>query len=81
MSELKISLIQSNLVWENIDANLSMFENKINDIVEETDLIVLPEMFNTGFTMKADQFCETINGKTIVWMKAMAGKKKYCYNR
>ena len=72
MSELKISLIQSNLIWENIDANLFMFKKKIKDIKEDTDLIILPEMFNTGFSMKAEEFHETMEGKTVSWLKEMA---------
>ena len=52
MQDLKVTIIQSNLHWENIDANLKMFGEKISSIKEKTDLIVLPEMFSTGFTMK-----------------------------
>ena len=53
MTDLKITVIQSELHWENIDENLGMFSEKISSIKVETDLIVLPEMFSTGFTMNA----------------------------
>ncbi len=53
---LKVTIIQSDLVWENVEANLLNFENKINSIREKTDLIVLPEMFTTGFSMKPEKF-------------------------
>ncbi len=67
---LKVTVIQSNLHWENISANLKMFDEKISSIKkEETDMIVLPEMFTTGFTMNATNCFETMNGKAIEWMK------------
>jgi omega-amidase len=69
---LKISAIQSNLVWEDIDANLSAFENKINSLTSKSDLIVLPEMFSTGFSMNPNRCAEKPNGKTTLWMQKMA---------
>jgi omega-amidase len=72
--ELKISIIQSDLFWENPDPNLLMFSEKINHIPEKTDLIVLPEMFTTGFTMNAETLAELENGKTLNWMKDQASK-------
>ena len=54
MQDLKVTIIQSNLHWENIEGNLKMFSEKISSIKEETDLIVLPEMFSTGFTTKPE---------------------------
>jgi len=77
MQDLKITLIQSNLHWENIDKNLKMFSQKILSLKEETDLIVLPEMFSTGFTMNNKALSEKMNGKTFEWLKQMA-KKKSC---
>ena len=49
--ELKIALIQSPLVWEDPEQNRINFQDMINKISEDTDLIILPEMFTTGFTM------------------------------
>jgi omega-amidase len=75
MSDLKITLIQSDLCWENKEENFSMFSQKIKNITEPTDIIVLPEMFTTGFSMKPKQLAENINGSTINWIKEQAHKK------
>lgn len=72
VDHLKISLIQTNIHWHNIDANLAMLEEKIWQIGQETDLIILPEMFNTGFTNNAAQLAEPMNSKTYRWMKQQA---------
>jgi omega-amidase len=72
MQDLKVTLIQSALHWQSIGANLAMFEEKIWQINEPTDLIVLPEMFNTGFTMDAKSVAEPMNFTTFKWMKQMA---------
>ena len=72
MQDLKITLIQSDLHWEDIGANLAMFEEKIWQIGQSTDVIVLPEMFTTGFTMKANKLAEHMNMRTFKWMKQMA---------
>jgi len=77
MVDLKITFIQSNLHWENIDKNLEMFSQKISSINEKTDLIILPEMFSTGFTMNAKSYAEEMNGKTVEWMRSKA-KEKNC---
>lgn len=68
---MKTTLIQAPLVWENLEANISYFENKIKE-VENTDLIVLPEMFTTGFSMNVST--ATNGEETITWMKKMATK-------
>ena len=64
MQDLKITLIQSDLHWEDIGANLAMFEEKIWQIGQSSDVIVLPEMFTTGFTMKAGKLAEHMNMRT-----------------
>jgi len=74
---MKIAVIQSDLAWENPSANRFNFEQKINSIQEEVDLIVLPEMFSTGFTMIPAEVAETMQGETVTWMKLMA-KFKNC---
>ena len=73
---LNITLIQTDLVWEDIDANLINLEEKINSIVERTELIVLPEMFSTGFSMNPEKVSETMEGKAVQWMKRMAQSKR-----
>ncbi len=72
MQDLKISIVQTNLVWEDIDQNLYNFDIKLSTLKEDTDLIVLPEMFNTGFSMNLGKCAETMNGKTIQWLKTKA---------
>lgn len=72
MQDLKITLIQSDLHWEDIEANLAMFEEKVWQIGSTTDVIVLPEMFTTGFTMAAPKLAEHMNMRTFKWMKQMA---------
>jgi predicted amidohydrolase len=73
---MKIALIQSPLVWENPTANRNYFEEKINAITEKVDLIVLPEMFTTGFTMNPAAVFETMEGETIQWLQLVAKVKK-----
>ena len=66
---MKIAILQSELVWENSQANLMCFSNQIQAIKEAVDLIVLPEMFTTGFTMNPTNCYETMDGEAIHWMK------------
>jgi len=75
MQDLKITLIQTNLVWENFDKNLTHVEKKIETINEETDLILLPEMFSTGFSMHAPELAETMDGEPVNWMKQISAQK------
>ena len=74
MTNLSLTLIQSSLHWEDVGANLAMFEEKIWQITQPTDLIILPEMFNTGFTMNADRVAEPMNLHTFKWMKQQASQ-------
>jgi len=75
MSNLTVSLIQSNLHWEDKSANLQMFEEKILSLKEKNELVILPEMFNTGFSMNPVQLAEQMEGKTVQWMKRIAKQK------
>ena len=70
--QLKMAIIQSNLVWENPEQNRRNFAEKIKQIKESVDIIVLPEMFTSGFTMNPDHVSETMDGETIAWMKEIA---------
>lgn len=74
-NKLKVALIQSDLVWENLEENRNNFEIKIKAIPEIIDLIVLPEMFTSGFTMNASSVAETMSGETIVWLQKLAKEK------
>ena len=69
MQDLKITLIQTEPLWENINGNLALFDEKIHDISEKTDLIILPEMFTTGFSMNATNLAQDINGSSIKWLQ------------
>lgn len=72
MSTLTITTIQSNLIWEEKQANLRLLEKKIAGIEEKTEIVVLPEMFNTGFSMKPELLSETMDGETVEWMKKVS---------
>ncbi|WP_281227553.1 amidohydrolase [Flavobacterium aquiphilum] len=72
---MKIALIQSSLAWENPEKNRKKLGEKINAIFEHVDLIVLPEMFTSGFTMEPNIVAETMQGETIVWLKHLAKAK------
>ncbi len=74
MQDLKVTLIQSPLYWHQPDANRAMFEEKIWSIKEPTDLIILPEMFTTGFTMDAETQAEPYGSTTFHWLKQMAAQ-------
>jgi predicted amidohydrolase len=76
MSSLSFTLIQTNLHWENKEANLDMLEQKINSVNQPTHVVVLPEMFSTGFSMKPEVLAEKMDGRTIRWMKKIASAKK-----
>lgn len=74
MQDLKVTLIQADLYWQSPTANLAMLEEKIWEIEESTDLIILPEMFTTGFTMEASAYAEPMNFTTMKWMKQQAAQ-------
>jgi predicted amidohydrolase len=76
MSSLTVTLIQTALHWEDKAANLSMLEEKIMGIREKTELVILPEMFSTGFSMQPAALAETMEGQTVAWMKKIAAAKK-----
>jgi predicted amidohydrolase len=74
--QLTISLVQTPLFWEDKKANLQMLEDKIRGIGEKTEVILLPEMFSTGFNMKPEQLAEPMSGFTVGWMRDMAAAKR-----
>jgi omega-amidase len=76
MSSLTISIIQTNLFWEDKKANLSMLENKIKTLAGETEIVVLPEMFSTGFSMQPELLAETMDGDTVQWMRRISTSQK-----
>lgn len=76
MPSLTLSIIQTSLTWENKAENLAMLEEKINSITEKTEVVILPEMFSTGFSMKPELLAETMQGETVAWMKRVAQQKR-----
>jgi predicted amidohydrolase len=74
MENLKIACIQTTLFWENAEANRQHFAEKIRSIQGHIDLIVLPEMFTTGFSMQPDSLSESMSGTTMEWMQVIAQK-------
>ncbi|HYJ37803.1 MAG TPA: nitrilase family protein [Chitinophagaceae bacterium] len=75
MSKLTVTLIQSNLHWEDKSANLQLLEEKIRSVKERTELVILPEMFNTGFSLNPEKLAETMDGTTLEWMKRISSEK------
>ncbi len=72
MQDLRVTLVQSMLHWEDAAANRAMFGQKLAALKGTTDLIVLPEMFTTGFSMRSTDLAETIEGATVQWMREQA---------
>ncbi|MBC8266630.1 MAG: amidohydrolase [Flavobacteriales bacterium] len=75
-NSLNITLIQTSLFWEDIEKNIFHFKKLISDI-SESDLILLPEMFNTSFCPKSNHLAETMEGETVSWMKEIS-KQRNC---
>lgn len=74
---MKIALIQTALSWENPNENKALLQENTNAISQYVDLIVLPEMFTSGFTMNPQNVAESMDGATILWLKQIA-KNKNC---
>ncbi|QNF31676.1 amidohydrolase [Adhaeribacter swui] len=72
MPDLRITLIQTPLQWHDRAFNLEMLAHKIEEITEPTDLIILPEMFTTGFSMQAPELAESMQGPSLHWLQNMA---------
>lgn len=76
MSTLTFSIIQTNLVWESPEENRSVLESKIESIPSGTEIIILPEMFTTAFSMNPTLHAETMEGETLLWMRRISQQKK-----
>ncbi len=76
MQDLKIALIQSSLFWEDSTANRAMFEEQIWSLEQNVDLVVLPEMFTTGFSMEPEKLSEPVNFNSYKWMVQQAQQHK-----
>ncbi len=76
MNTLRFSLIQTNLFWEDKGANLDQLSQKINAIEQPTEIIILPEMFSTGFSMQPKKLAENMEGPTVDWMRRIAADQR-----
>lgn len=74
--DLHIGLIQTELKWEDPEANMQMFAGELDQMNPQTDLAILPEMFTTGFSMHPEKLAEPPMGKTLQWMQQMAVEKE-----
>lgn len=94
MQDLKVTIVQTNLFWEEIQKNLSHFDKLLGRICEPTDLILLPETFNTGFSINPAACAEPMNGPSMQFLRNKSSEKKAvimatlfisegneCYNR
>lgn len=75
MSKLSITTVQTDLFWQNKPANLEMLDKKLKTVPAGT-VVVLPEMFNTGFSMEPEEYGETMAGETVSWMREVAASRK-----
>lgn len=74
MHDLNVTLVQTTLHWQDINANLAMLEDKLTRLTDAGDLIILPEMFSTGFSMQPEVHAEPMTGKAVTWLKRMSGE-------
>ncbi len=77
MFDITITLIQANLAWENPEANIEIFTTFIAQLKEKPDIVILPEMFSTGFTMKPESTAETMGGQTVAWLRKTAVREGF----
>lgn len=75
MQDLTVTLIQTELVWENIAANLAALDREIDAVSEKTDIIVLPETFTTGFTVNVGKMAESMSGSAVSWIIKKSRRK------
>ena len=73
---LKIASLQVDIVWESPQSNIEKYTAMINSIATDVDVIILPEMFSTGFSMNPSICAETMDGKSVAWMQEMASQKQ-----
>ena len=74
MENLRVSLVQTKLIWEDPLANLSNLATLIEPLQNKTDIVILPEMFTTGFSMRSKELAEPMDGPTIHWLRKQAEK-------
>lgn len=73
-NKLNVAIVQADIQFESIEANLTHFEQLVKQVANDTHLVVLPEMFSTGFTMNT-ACAEDMNGKTVSWLRNIATQR------
>lgn len=77
MQDLNVTVVQTRLHWENAAANRAKFDALLDRLAPAAiDLIVLPEMFSTGFSMQPEKLAETMDGPTVQWMEQQAAQRQ-----
>src|ERR1700743_1921294 len=76
MSSLAITTIQTDVQWEDKVANLRHLEERIFSIPQPTELVILPEMFSTGFSMRPEALAEKMDGPTLAWMRSVSARRR-----
>ena len=77
MTDLRVTMIQTMLHWHDAEANRKMFCDQIKNMDHETDLIILPEMFTTGFSMDSSVLAEEMDGPTMSWMARLSDERRF----
>jgi omega-amidase len=75
MTNYRLSLIQTHIEWEDPEMNYRRYEKLIDEKITETDAVLLPEMFATGFSMNTAEFAESMEGPSVSWMQKMAATR------
>ena len=70
--KINIAIVQTSIKWEDTQGKLDKYDNIINSINLEVDIIFFPEMFNTGFSMNVKKIAETMHGNTVSWLRKVA---------
>ncbi len=70
MSDLTVTIVQTELAWQAVEDSLSLLDSRLDPIDAPTDLVILPEMFSTGFSMEAPRLAESMEGRAVQWMRA-----------
>ncbi len=72
MIDLRVTLVQMEIAWEDPEANRQRLSEQLMLLTGTTDIIILPEMFTTGFTLNAEPLAEVMSGPTVVWIQQLA---------
>lgn len=76
MKDLTVTLIQYDIIWEDAEANLNFLNNELLNVPNETHIVILPEMFATGFSMQPEKIAQTMDGSILTWMRKQANQHR-----